>query len=504
MRISPRTVGRAAWAVILILTITMITAQWHAWEPLVPTVARTVWTSVVAAVVAASVGGLLAFAHRIAGTFAWIVALTACLPLVIPSAALATALVHEPFGMDPYGPAIVVAAHALSYLPVAFVLQAVALASVTDEILLVSASLGAGPFQTAGRVLRGPWARSFAMSVAVAALFIASDPSVTLVYGGTDSYIASHLLRGMSTGLPVGPALYVLILPTLALTLVVTTIDRGPLREPFRGRAPEFVTSYLGGRRLVPFLVTPMLLSDAILLAIMVRGSSPGSLADGLLVDVAGTTLAVVVLVIPAALVGGFVTTFLARRGPILRIIIGALLTITFLLSQSVIGMMLSAAFRDSTEIGSVTVLPALVGGGALAGGYLAVGLAYLSAALPIAHAGMMIMVRDLGDLVDAARDAGSDRIRAGFVLAPVLAPRMAAVMAIMSGIILTRTAPVIFVQPPGFETASTSLTALAAAGWDDRVFALSLVTALAATLLFVAAAAVLKSVPARTGERND
>lgn len=490
----PTSSRRIAGAVLALVIILVIGAEWEEWRQLLPTVSRTVAVSAAAGAAAAIMGAAMAFAHRLGGQYSWAIAMIACIPLVFPSVALATALIQAPFGMNPYSPAIVIVSQAIGYLPVTFVIQALALASVSDEVLMVSASLGASPLRTIQRVLRRPWLRGFGMSGAVATLFIASDPSVTLVYGGTDSYVASHMFRGVSTGLTtsIGPALVALVLPAVVFALFLTSIDWGALREPFRVRAPEFVSEYMTARRALLPLTAPIAVTVLLLLAVIVRGASRVSLANGLPVTLAATTLVVLLLVIPAALLGALATTYLARRGPALRIIVTGLLAGTFLLSQSVIGMMLSAVFRDSITIGSATVLPSLVGGGSLAGGYVAVGLAYLSVALPIAHVGMMIMVRDMGDLVDAARDAGADRVRAGFVLAPVLAPRMIALFAFMSGVILTRTTPIIFVQPPGFETASTSLTTLAAAGWDDRVFAVSLVTALVATVSFLVATAGL------------
>ncbi|WP_182354298.1 hypothetical protein [Flaviflexus huanghaiensis] len=442
-------------------------------------VARTAQSSIAASTAASAAGGMLSFAHRLGGRWRWIIAFGACIPLAIPATAIATALIQNPFAMDPYGPAVIIAAQAIAHLPIAFLIQAGALNSVPDDLLMASATLGVSPGATVRRVLCRPWLRSFWVSTALTALIIASDPSVTLVYGGTDSYLASHIFRSMSTGMTddVGPNVAALVIPAILLAGLLSRragnwID---IQHKVRRRSPEFVSSQFVWRHRLLIAVVPQLIVVAAIVGTIVAGAVGAShVASGSLIN---TTLAVLIIAVPAALVCGLLTAVLAGRGGVVGFTVTAGLLATFLLSQTAIGMMLSALFRDSTSIWIVT-FPSLVGGGSVAGGYVAVGIAYLTVAVPIAHVGFTVMLRSTRDLFDAARDAGADSVRAGVTLLPVLAPQIVAVTALVSGIILTRTAPITFVQPPGFDTASTSLTALAAAGWDDRVFAMSLMTA--------------------------
>lgn len=462
-----------------------------AWQQLLPILARTAATSAAAGSAAAIAGAVLALAYRVGGKTAPLFAFAACVPLIFPSVALATALIQEPFGLDPYGTLIVIIAQAISCLPIAFLIQAAVLATISDDLIMASASLGVSPGATMRRVFRRPWLRSLVISAAVATLFTASDPSVTLVYGGTDSYIASHVLRGMTTGIDwnVGPALIALLAPALLLAVHLTSATQWhSIRESFRRRNPRFVARYFSWRRRIYILAAPVLLILVVTVGIIVQGAFRLDTGRVLSANAVLSTVAVLAFTIPAALGCGLVTAHLARRRGAIGFLIHSAVVLVFLMSQTAIGMLLTAFFRDSTDIGAVNLLPSLVGGGSLGGGYIGVGIAYLSVAAPIAHVGITLMFAAGDDLYDAARDAGADSVRAGAVLLPVLAPQIVTLVALMAGIILTRTAPIIFVQPPGFETASTSLTALAAGGWDERVFAASLIIAMVAAALFIVA----------------
>lgn len=462
------------------------------WQQAIPILTRTAVSSSVAGLAAALAGAVFALAYRTGGTLVWLIGLGACIPLVFPPVALATALINEPFTMDPYGTSVIVVAQAISCLPVTFLIQAGSLAMVSDDLIMASASLGVRSGATLKRIFRGPWVRSFWTSMAVATLVIASDPSVTLVFGGTDSYIASHVFRAMRTGMGgnVGLVLIVLLVPALLLAIYLTSAwtNWTLIRDSFRKRNPQFVAHYFTWRHRLHILTVPIAVVLVAITAIIVAGA-PGMSADEV---ISGTTVvttsAVLVFTIPAALVCGLVTAVLARRHQTIGFVIHTLLILTFLMSQTAIGMILSAFFRVSMSVGSVTVLPSLVGGSALAGGYVAVAISYLSVAVPIAHVGITMMISTVDELIDAAKDAGADSVRAAATVIPVLRPHIVTLVGVMSGIILTRTAPVIFIQPPGFETASTSLTTFAAAGWDDKVFLVSLVTAAVAGGAFLLA----------------
>lgn len=124
--------------------------------------------------------------------------------------------------------------------------------------------------------------------------------------------------------------------------------------------------------------------------------------------------------------------------------------------------------------------------------GFFGVALAYLLFALPLAILTMIIIRLRIDPLVTSMRDAGAYRLRIAGELLPVVVPSMTIAVALLTGLVLTRSAPAIFIDLGG----RLSLTPLiildhVSAAEDGQAFTLSILTGLLIVAL-VAAAGVL------------
>lgn len=483
---------------IAVLAFAWFSAYWIAigeqGTHLLPVVQRTWVMGLSSGYLAALVAVPLAFYCRTGPrTSRVLIGFGACTPIAFAPLTLATALVQEPFNLDPYGSAVIVLSQALANLPIAFLLQVGTLMLVHDNLIFASATLGLEPRRTARRLFGSRRRWSFVVSGMVASLFAASDPSVSLVYGGTQSYLASHIYRGLNAGMQPGAAIgatLALLLPAVFLAIYLTrTITSSWSASSLLAFGQSDVSTYFGRQRLYQFLSFALLALIGLVLVVIVVGALGVNIGEVLNVSTVLTTLVTVIAIVVSASLVGLWTARLSRRGSSSAFVVSFVLILSFLVSQTAIGMILSSLLRNAVIIGHTPVLPSLVGGGAFAGGYIAVGIAYLSIAAPIAHLTMSGILRSTTDLYDAALDNGAGRLRSVFTVLPAVAPRLVAMMAILSGIILTRLSPILFVQPPGYAVPSTNLLTLASAGWDEHVFALGVVSAIIPVLAFAYAA---------------
>lgn len=480
-------------ATVVVVVVGGEPGEW--WDHLLPIVGRTALLGLGSGFLAASAAAVLAYSFRTSsGLFKLICGLGACLPIAVPPVVIATTLIQSPFAMDPYRPAVLIVSQALANLPIAFVIQAAVLSLVSDSLVLASASLGMSPRKAARRIFGKRLAWSYAVSGLVASLFAVSDPSVTLVYGGTESYLASHIYRGGNAGMATGEAMtaiLALLLPAIFLAVYLTrfTMMRWSTESWSSPSVTAAVSKFFTPQYVSKSLAMFLLLGVFLVLSTIVFGTFGTSVSEVMTMGTVTSTIVTVVLVALVALVGGLFTVWLSWKGTLPAYGVSFLLIFSLLVSQTAIGMMLSTLHRNAVTVGGTTVLPSLVGGGALAGGYVAVAIAYLAIAIPIAHVGLNALLRSRVNLYDTARDNGAGSVRALVTVLSNATTSLVALIALLAGIILTRTAPIVFVQPPGYSIASTDLITLAAAGWDQQVFALGMVTATIPAAAFFAAA---------------
>lgn len=157
--------------------------------------------------------------------------------------------------------------------------------------------------------------------------------------------------------------------------------------------------------------------------------------------------------------------------------------------AQTTGGVFVSALHSDWMELAGAKLVPPIVGVDSLYQGFLGVVLAYLLLVLPLAVLAMVIVRLDIRPFVAAMRDAGAYRLRLAGELLPIVWPTLTIAVALLTGLVLTRSAPAIFIDVGG----RLALTPLAvqsqvAAAADGQAFGLSIIMSmLVISLLAVA-----------------
>ncbi|KTF04772.1 hypothetical protein AQZ59_00072 [Trueperella bernardiae] len=445
-------------------------------SPYLEALPRSLVVALAAGLVSALAGMALALGYRF-GRFRVITAMLAVTPFLLPPATWALALTYPPFGLDVDGTGVVILASAISSVPIGFAVSLLALSAVGDRHLIEARALGLPRSAIAARLVAPQAARGVLMATAVAGLLTLTDPTLTLVFGGTRRYFASEILIGMSTNRPgampaalaISCAIAALVsLPlSRALTARIRSVDPATPSPP----APQPWAGLL-------FALAVPLVALAWIVAANARRSASLSVT---------TTVAILLVVVTVALIlAGLIVMAVPVRRAHLLVYPSLVLVLS---AQTTGGVFVSALHSDWMELAGAKLVPPIVGVDSLYQGFLGVVLAYLLLVLPLAVLAMVIVRLDIRPFVAAMRDAGAYRLRLAGELLPIVWPTLTIAVALLTGLVLTRSAPAIFIDVGG----RLALTPLAvqsqvAAAADGQAFGLSIIMSmLVISLLAVA-----------------
>lgn len=407
-------------------------------------------------------------------------------PFLFPPVIVAQA-VHVGFGQ----PQLLLSA-TLTALPAAVFGQAVSLRFIDADTLMLARSLGLGPWQSWKLTLFPAWVRGAGLGWLGGVFFLLSDPGIYDLYGGDDSFLASHILRTVAGGAP-GPAVGRSALLMLVLTLIMTVIVLHP--RIWRGVRVRTLTgsdklSQLIYDSRVPWWAKAV--AGTVSLAAVgtigwvlwtigrgcLRAASRGTVPTTALFP----TIIVIVVAVPLSVACALVFAIaLTHARGALKTYGRYLVVIMVLTSPTALGALLATAFRAPVEIGDHTLIPAIVGGGSTAGGWIGLFLAAVAVCLPLSTL-LLLGLLSLGstEAAEAARNLGAGPGRVLFTIElPYIVPMIVASLCVETSALLTNLSPLVFVQPGGVELATPALLTLAAGGQADQAFALAVVTGL-------------------------
>lgn len=463
----------------------------------------------VGALIATIMGALLAVAYRLSGRARWLIAVLACAPILCPSVAVAAALSKSPFSLNPYSGAILCITFALCGVPLAFVIHVALSMNVSSAQLMSAANLGSSPLRTLA-VTAGPHhCAASAISLVFITLWFMLDDSAGAAYGGRHDLLINMAITSVNLGrreslgaLAVYVALAVCAAAVLGILYRVMREGRCITRNSVSDRSREhprehvadvsenfahahasssFMKRYFSRERLFLFgFVAVWTIVLVGLVAVMIANSAEGTFhVDGL--SWLGTKALIGVMTTVVAVVVGIACTVCEWRFP------GAIHTfMIFLLlcAPVAVGLWFTLTFRQSIQIGTVTVLPPLVGRYSFAGGTLAVTIAYLAVTIPLAYFFIALSRPELMEIARSARAMGSVTMRVLALLMHQIRGRLMGVAAIIFGVTLAQTATLSFVQPAYFGVESPNLVSLAEGGMEQGIFSVSLLVGALGTLV--------------------
>lgn len=428
------------------------------------------------------------------------VLLAGTFPILIPSPVIAAILVGPPFNMPPYGFPLLFVATMLTAMPIAFLTQVILLHRIDITAIEIATTLGRSPAEAVFRMFRGDIIRALAVSVLYAALLSATDPGIALAFGGNESHFSSATVHSLTADVP--PHLPIqLIIVTLACCVVVLQASfltaRRKNREPASfGPLLRLASSPLPASRrltIANILIIGAYVAIVITLVVRVLNRLPeGSLGS---IDVAGPIASTIALVIPTVALSFVAGSLLAFRvrGSRVGSIIKPIMAGMALVGLTCGGMIIALIHSDWIAVGGVGIIPPLVGGAAVGGGSLGIGLAYTIIAFPLMFFTVELTMRSNADLIEAAEDCGANSLRIFFtiVLPRAILPWIG-MTAFLLGVLLSRAIPAIYVDSTPWPQVGPLLTREAAAGQDNQLLFLGLATVIVGSVLLLVVVSIL------------
>ncbi|WP_216380140.1 substrate-binding domain-containing protein [Arcanobacterium phocae] len=457
---------------------------------------RSTWISLISSVCAALVGALLALLYRISSRYRLAVISGASIPILFPSLAIASALTVGPIPIAPYGSLVLILTFALYATPVAFLVCVVFTSDLGTEHVMAAANAGADPRSALRSLYLPRLVTGGCISVVATSLWLISDNSAGAVYGGRDHLFIDMVLGAVSSNIYVYTTLAVCLLIAISGGIVAwyvgkrnQSVAREQIESEYSARAGAFIDRYFRRQRRWLYVVGAGWLAIVCYIVIVMLLSSDFATVPGDVLSRIGMKLWLSFTVtLVAVLIGVALAIHEWKNLPLVR---GSL--VCLLLSAPIaIGLLLTLLFRRSFHIDGVMVFPALVGGYSLGNGTIAVMIAYLALAVPLAYFFAVMMTKRMTSIARIARDIGAVRLRILSLVLWQMKGRLVALVVIVFGLTLTQTATLAFVQPAYLVVSSTNLVNLAERGELGEVFATSLVTGGIGALLIISGGWVL------------
>jgi iron(III) transport system permease protein len=469
------------------------------WGHLVVVTLRSLVLPIVASTVAALAGGVIVhFVYTSCPRVVRRLLLAFCVVPFVFSPVVVAAAVEQVVGT----PNLFLAA-TLVALPPAVVGQSLGLRFADAETLMLARSLGM-PTLAAWRAAVFPtWSRGAFLGWAWSVLQLFSDPGLPDVYGGTSSHLSSHIFRAVSAG-ESGPtvmrAMLFMMVPTLLIALVVTRrnfwVRIGARHDPTRFGVADLLrmNATRGWTKLVSGAVAALTVSMiATMCVVIMAGTVSRDPRDPLQTTPILTTILLVIVAVPVGAALGLVLAVAVHRSqPCWRRYGMVLLVLMIFSPPSGIGAVLGTALNRPVVLGDTVVLPALVGGGAVAEGWIGLYVATLAVCVPVSAVVMLALRSDRSSTAGlTARTLGAGSVRAALTTDAVYFwPLLVTSLCVETGILLTSLAPLVFVQPGGSHLVTPQLLSEISGGYLDQAFTLAavsgLLTGLAVTGLVV------------------
>ncbi len=440
-----------------------------------PAVAVTISLAVAAAIVATGYLVLSRVPRRL-------LFMACAVPFLFPPVVTAHAL-HIAVGRPMVMVSMVVVA-----LPYAVFGQAISLRFIDPALLMTARDLSLGPWTVWRLTVRPLWLQGAAFGWAWGHLVLFSDPGLPEVYGGTRSHLASHVLRAVTGGAPssaVFRALLFLLLPALLVALLSVVWPRwlvfprerlghrGDISALIRGvHTPGWLRAGCVGVAVVAWTTIMYLLVTITRGGVRALLHGGGPTASMLI-----PTIILIIVAVPLSSGGAvLLATAIARTSGWVRVYSRALVIFMVYVSPAAIGTMLAMGFRLPITVNGHAIVPSLVGGGAVWGGWLGLLMAAVSVCLPLSTVLVMggMSLRSTDDSM-VARDLGAGRMRVLLTVeAPYVLPLLIASLCLQAGMLLTSIAPLAFVEPSGVQLITPTLMRLTASSLSDETCALA------------------------------
>lgn len=413
------------------------------------------------------------------------------LPILVPPVSLAMAVEEViPSLALPVACTMV----AFSYSVIA---QIIALHYVDPLLLSTLRDLGAKPPFVWRRVILPVWRRGAVLGALWAMIVLVSDSSLYEVFGGTQSFLASHILRaaiGGASMMQVFPVLCAYLLPGLCVTvLVVRSLGK------IRWKKPQYLAEAMlhnivrglpvpGIIRTLTATITATCLGVIVLTFSIFLGGAVIALKDRQSIDVSSLlpTTALIALVLPISAFGALVwaTAIHRARSKWRHIGWGTVISCIFL-SPVVGGVILALGGRI------------IRGDQFFLSGYAMLVLAGISLCLPLSTL-LIVVMRSLqhGSQVEIARDLGAPTLRIALqVEGPTIYPIVFAVLCLQVTMILTSVAPFVFIETTEVTTIPVHIASLAAAHLSAQVFLITCIGAMITGVAIVAVVIIFRSI---------
>lgn len=453
-----------------------------------------------------AVGFLFAFVQtRLDVPAKRIMHIVALVPLVSPPFAVATAtlvlygkgglVTHALFGLeyDIYGLDGLVLVLSLSHFPVAYLGLLAMLRALDPAMEEAAMNLGAGRW----RILRTVLVPLLAPGLAAPFLLLfvegIADLANPLVLGGDYDVLASRAYLTLTGEFdPTTSAVYsvILLVPSVGLYLVQRRWLRGKVRTTVTGK-PSGSVHLITGRARWPIFGTAVLIGLVILslyLTVVL-----GSLTAQFGIDntptlrhlrevlfgngqqaVLDTTLLAAIATPLAGVLGMVVAWLVVRRLRAAAPWLDLAATLGIAVPGTVLGIGYVLAYRTDTKIGPITVIPALVGGSAIAGGALAIVASYVVRGIP---GGLRTAVGALAQLdpsiEEASADLGASPARTlRDVIAPLIRPALVIGLCYSFARCMTSVSTVVFLVTPEAKIITSQLLDASTTGRSGVAFA--------------------------------
>ena len=395
---------------------------------------------------------------------------------LVPSPVLGN-LAADLLGVAPYTTAHLALTAAWAALPVSFLTQALLLRALDPRAITQAHALGVRTSTLLRRAYRREILVALAIGWQTTMLLTATDPGITLPFGGNDSHLADASLHATSSVVAPEGRRGLLLVVAAACLLVAAQVPRTVLHRSAAPAETHYSTTPWPAVGTVALAcVTGTGVAGLVCLVLAHAGQvDPAPVLASTLM----TTVPPVILAFPLALAGAYVVRHRPRTTllPVL-VLLGAL---------TLGGPVVSLAFAGPLRVGGVTLVPALVGGGGVAGGYWALALVSLLIAYPILFLAARSAVGATRAQIAAARDAGAGGVRTFVtVVWPRTVPGWLASTAVVLALLLTRTAPAVYLEAPGFPQAPAVLARAAATADGATLYVLGAATHLTGLTLLV------------------
>lgn len=415
------------------------------------------------------------------GIRSWIVCLS-IFAIVLPSPAIATALMDRVFVDNPFALPTLLVTVFLGYFPLILFAQCALLMNISRDSLAISYSLGSSIPRILSRAYWKSILTSVALPAVITSIIAGFDPAISLASAGSRDYFGGSALHSNNLYVDESIRHGIILLVVLAcawLTALIrrfradtldTMVEQFPLRP-----SPRFtlLTATILSVLSLAYFVVAISIYFAGVNALLSYGASSFSVSNTV-----GASLLVSLVSLGLGTCIGTFLAYVSFTRTRLYLPIRDLCIFILTLGMTCAGMIIAAL--DTWLGGSLSgiVFPPLVGGAGVAQGAAAIALSELAITMPVIYLVTDTILRRHTRMIGIARDAGAHNFRTFFsVIIPLARLPWTCTYLISLALLLTRALPSAFVDSPAWPQAGHSLAIAASEGNSALVYALGTIT---------------------------